>query len=197
MATKDPVMALGERSQRRGNGNFRDAYEQTVERKGEQEWQVALKDKEMGIVAHSPVLPSKKKAVKEAAALLLKLLGEATGPLSPAAPEVGASLNDEALIGDKVLGLCCVLWLRTQGITDKGTVTQIVAQRLSNEWLQKTGPRIGVRVSGWQTHRDGSLVEQRVWKMFVANDLDIRRTMEKVRPLFEDERQPVAAKGQN
>lgn len=187
MAAKDPVMALGERSQRRGNGNFREAYEQTVERKGEQQWKVALKDKEMGIVAHSSVLPSKKKAIKEAAAGLLRLLGEAAGPLSPAAPEIGASLNDEALIGDKVLGLCLVLWLRTQGITDKGTVTQIAAQKLSNEWLQRTGPRIGVRVSGWQTHRDGSLVEQWVWKRFVSNDMDVRRTMEEVRPLFDDE----------
>ena len=197
MAAKDPVMALGERAQRRGNGNFREAYEQTVERKGEQAWQVALKDTETGIVAHSSVLPSKKKAVKEAAVLLLKLLGESTGPSSPAAPEIGASLNDDALIGDKVLGLCCVLWLRTRGITDKGRVTQIVAQRLSNEWLQKTGPRIGVKVSGWQTHRDGSLVEQRVWKIFMTNDMDVRRTMEEVRPLFEDEREAVAAEGRN
>ena len=198
MAVRDPVALLGEHSQRRGTGNFPEAYVQTDLRKGEQAWEVTLKDIETGRTATSAVHTSKKRAVKDAATRLLSILDEDTARTkSGEAAEIGVSLNDDALIGDKVLGLCLVLWLRTQGITDKGTVTQYVTQRASNEWLQRTGPKIGVAVSGWQTHRDGSLVEQRVWKLFCANDMDVRKTMEVIRPLFEDEPAMVGKPGEN
>jgi dsRNA-specific ribonuclease len=188
MDAKDPVMVLGERSQRRGTGNFREAYSITEERIGEQQWKVSIKDNESGEVCVSAVHSGKKKATKEAASRLLESLGEGIVlPVVAASPPlVSDSLNDDALAGDKVLGLCLVLWLRGCSITDKGDVTRHVANLLSNEALQRNAHKIGVKISGHQTHRDGSLVEQHVWRMFCEYQADIMKTMEHVLPLFHE-----------
>jgi dsRNA-specific ribonuclease len=215
MAAKDPIMVLGERSQRRGTGNYREAYSETEDRFGEQQWRIVIKDNESGKVGISCICNNKKKARKDAAVRLLKLLGEdrgdawvfAAGGAIPveeaeaggaipveeaecaakttAIAEADDSLNNNALAGDKVLGLCLVLWLRGRGVTDKGEVTRRVANLLSNEALQRNAHKIGVEVSGHQTHRDGSLVEQRVWLLFCEHKMNILKTLEAVRPLFE------------
>ncbi len=187
MAAKDPIMVLGERSQRRGTGNYREAYSVSEERIGEQQWQVQIGDRESGRAGISAIHNSKKKATKEAAILLLKVLGEgekkATGGEDDGADD---SLNNNALAGDKVLGLCLVLWLRDRGITDKGEVTRHVANLLSNVALQRNAHKIGVEVSGYQTHRDGSLVEQQVWLLFCEHKMNIMKTLAAVAPLFEE-----------
>ena len=186
MADKDPITVLGERSQRRGTGNFREAYTVTENRCGEQAWSMTICDKESGRVGASAVSPSKKKATKEAAVLLLKALGEGDAAVDARGEAVvaGDSLNDDALAGDKVLGLCLVLWLREHGTTDRGVITRHIANKLSNEALQRNAHKVGVEVSGYQTHRDGSLVEQHAWKVFAANNYGLLRTMDELSPLF-------------
>lgn len=186
MADKDPVSLLGERSQRLGLGNFREAYSVTEVRHGEQAWEIKLHDGQTQKNVSSGVHPSKKKALKEAAKRLLKELGEgvnsAVGGSDATIPK---SLNDDALIGDKVLGLCLVMWLRRErGVVDKGVVTRMVANLLSNEALQRNAHKIGIQVSGFQTHRDGSVVEQRVWEIFEEEGYNVLKTLERVKPMW-------------
>ena len=187
MADKDPVSLLGERSQRLGLGNFREAYSVTEVRHGEQAWEIQLHDDHTQKNVSSGVYPSKKKALKEAAKRLLKELGERVNSAAGEGGEAAIlkSLNDDALIGDKVLGLCLVMWLRREHqIVDKGVVTRMVANLLSNEALQRNAHKIGIQVSGFQTHRDGSIVEQRVWEMFEEEGYDVVKTMERVKPMW-------------
>ena len=186
MADKDPVSLLGERSQRLGLGNFRDAYIVTEVRHGEQAWEIQLIDNQTHKQVKSNVQTSKKKALKEAAKKLLEELGEGVELVAGADEEVILkSLNDDALIGDKVLGLCLVMWLRREyQIVDKGVVTRIVANLLSNEALQRNAHKIGIQVSGFQTHRDGSVVEQRAWEIFEEEGYDVLKTMERVKPMW-------------
>lgn len=182
MGDKDPVSLLGERSQRLGLGNFWEAYSVTEIRHGEQAWEILLHDDQSQKNVSSGVHSSKKKALKEAAKRLLKELGE---EVESGEAAILKSLNNDALIGDKVLGLCLVLWLRREHqIVDKGVVTRMVANLLSNEALQKNAHRIGIPVSGFQTHLDGSIVEQRAWEIFEEEGYDVLKTMERVKPLW-------------
>jgi len=187
MANKDPVSLLGERSQRLGLGNFREAYSVNVVRHGEQAWEIQLYDEQIQKNVSSGVHTSKKKAMKEAAKRLLKELGEGVNSAAKegAEAEIPKSLNDDALIGDKVLGLCLVMWLRREHqIVDKGVVTRMVANLLSNEALQRNAHKIGIQVSGFQTHRDGSVVEQKAWEIFEEEGYDVLKTMERVKPMW-------------
>jgi len=184
MADKDPVSLLGERSQRLGLGNFREAYSVVEVRHGEQAWEIQLYDDQSRKNASSGVHTSKRKALKEAAKLLLKELGEGVKSAGGEAA-IPKSLNDDALIGDKVLGLCLAMWLRRERqIVDKEVVTRLVANLLSNEALQKNAHKIGIQVSGFQTHRDGSVVEQRAWEIFEEEGYDVLKTMERVKPMW-------------
>ena len=167
MADKDPVSLLGERSQRLGLGNIREAYSVTEVRHGEQAWEIQLHDDQTQKNVSSGVHSSKRKALREAAKRLLKELGEGGKLGVEGEAAIPKSLNDDALIGDKVLGLCLVMWLRQEyQIVDKGVVTRMVSNLVSNEALQRNAHKIGISVSGFQTHRDGSIVEQRAWEIF-------------------------------
>mmetsp|Transcript_19663 Transcript_19663/g.51151 ORF Transcript_19663/g.51151 Transcript_19663/m.51151 type:complete len:272 (-) Transcript_19663:49-864(-) len=92
MAARDPIARLGERSQARGRGNYREAYLKVETRHGEQQWEVTLTDTETGLAASGGVEQSKKRSEKLAASRLLELLGggvaepgEAEGLGAPAA----------------------------------------------------------------------------------------------------------------
>lgn len=160
----------------RGLGNFPEAYSVTEVRHGEQAWEIQLHDDQ----------PQKKKALKEAAKRLLKELGEGVNSaVGGGDAAISKSLNDDALIGDKVLGLCLVMWLRRERrVVDKGVVTRMVANLLSNEALQKNAHKIGIQVSGFQTHRDGSVVEQRVWEIFEEEGYNVLKTLDRVKPMW-------------
>lgn len=152
MADKDPVSLLGERSQRLGLGNIREAYSVTEVRHGEQAWEIQLHDDQTQKNVSSGVHSSKRKALREAAKRLLKELGEGGKLGVEGEAAIPKSLNDDALIGDKVLGLCLVMWLRQEyQIVDKGVVTRMVSNLVSNEALQRNAHKIGISVSGFQT----------------------------------------------
>lgn len=148
-------------------------------RHSEQEWEVVITHIESGVSQSGGVHAKKKTSRKVAAAgLLQRLLASQTSH--------DDEVMNEALLGDKVLGLCFVLYLREQGVVDKGEITRHVSHYLSNAVLCVLAPQFGVLLKeGIGTHHGGTLVEQRVYRIFLAQDRDIGRTLEELRPVFE------------
>jgi len=66
-----PISKLGERSQQRGYGNYKEAYTTTETCMGEQAWRVTIRDNETAMVGASDTHGSKKQASKQAAERLL------------------------------------------------------------------------------------------------------------------------------
>jgi hypothetical protein len=99
---------------------------------------------------------------------------------------MAGSINNDALIGDKILGLCLVIYLREQGCIERGQVQDAVSFMLSNQTLCDNAARLGVVADvDAPTKFTASRVEQRAYQIFLEQGRDIDRTTQKLSPLFE------------
>lgn len=172
----NPVGALTEWAvTTRGVLNYHEAFEEETIRHGEQKWEIVIKDKSTGNSSSGGVFPNKKLSRFNAAQRLHMQLNKV--PPSKL-------FMTEALVGDKVLDLCLLLHLRKEGIADPAKLQKQIGHCLSNRALQQNAKFIGVKATGTRSHFDGSLVEQRAFRIFENSGRNLEKTTEKLSPLF-------------
>ena len=115
-----------------------------------------------------------------------------------------ATRNLEALMGDEVPDVLAIYHLKFGGgAADSASIgsdivgrhdntlprsySDFLARKTCNEALAAKVTRLGLRPTGYGTWRDATLVEQHVYRVFMACGMDVMRAADELRVLFEDE----------
>ena len=170
---KTPASELAEWAQKRGLGTWSEAFAEEAVGHPAQCWELILTVRSRPhLSVSSGVVGTKKEAKHVAAQILLEAVTEEP------------SLAAEALIGDKVMGLCLALHLFKRGERDTGQMTATMSGLLSNATQQQAHARkLGILPTG-NTHHDGSLVEREVCRIFFEEEEDVGRTAARLEGLW-------------
>ena len=91
----------------------------------------------------------------------------------------GGGAADSASIGSDIVG--------RHDNTLPRSYSDFLARKTCNEALAGKLTRLGLRPTGHGTWRDATLVEQHVYRVFMACGMDVMRAADELRVLFEDE----------